>query len=76
MAFERESKVTVGCSKGRERGQLGIKLRSLEEERRGEREEKKNLKEKRVEDENGRKDSRILAVEVIAMRYEDGLWRW
>lgn len=76
MAFERESKVTVGWSKGRERGQLGIKLRSLEEERRGEREEKKNLKEKRVEDENGRKDSRILAVEVIAMRYEDGLWRW
>lgn len=76
MAFERESKVTVGWSKGRERGQLGIKLRSLEEERRGERDEKKNLKEKRVEDENGRKDSRILAVEVMAMRYEDGLWIW
>lgn len=76
MALEKESKVAVGWSKERERGQLGIKLWSLEEERRGDREEKKNLKEKRVEDENAGKDSRILAAEVIAVRYEDGLWRW
>lgn len=75
MALERELKVAVGWSKEREREQLGIKL-SLEEERRGEREEKKNLKEKRVEDEKGGKERRILAVEVIAVRYGDGFWRW
>lgn len=73
--LERELKVAAGWSKERERGQVGIKLWSLEEERRGEREEKKNLKEKRVEDESGGKERRIFAADVIAVRYGDGSWR-
>lgn len=64
---ESEWKVEVGWSKERERVEFGVKWRSLEEERRGEREEKKSLKEKRDEDKGGN-ERRVLVEERRELR--------
>lgn len=60
--WERERKVGEGRWKERER-----EVGSLEEERSGERDEKKGLKAKREEDKGG-KARRVLAEETTAVR--------
>ncbi|GMN44479.1 hypothetical protein TIFTF001_013686 [Ficus carica] len=66
--------MAAGQSKEREGVELGRKERSLEEERRGEREEKKNLKAKR-EEERGENERRILAEERREVRNFAGFWK-
>lgn len=66
--------MAAGRSKEREGVELGRKERSLEEERRGEREEKKNLKAKR-EEERGENERRILAEERREVRNFAGFWK-
>lgn len=58
-----------------EREELGTKRCILEEERRGEREEKKNLKEKR-EEESGGKEKRVLVEAMREVRNWVGFERW
>lgn len=55
----------------KEREEVGTKRCSLEEERRGEREEKKNLKEKREEDRGG-KERTVFEEERRELRN----WVW
>ena len=67
----REWRVESGWLKEREKEGNG----SFEEERRGEREEKKGLKENREEDRGGKERS-VLKEEIRVLRYGFGSWRW
>lgn len=58
--MERETRVSGGWSKEKAAADLPRRRWSLEEERKGEREEKKSLKVKR-EDESEEKESRVWA---------------
>lgn len=69
----REWRVESGWLKERER-EVEVEG-SFEDERSGEREEKKGLKEKR-EEERGGKERRVLEEERRVLRYGFASWRW
>lgn len=71
----RELKVGVGWSKERERKEFERKGWSLEEDSKGEREEKKSLKENR-EEEIGVKERRVLMEDTREVMNGSGFWRW
>lgn len=73
--MDRERRVVEQSLKESEREKLGTKGCSLEEERRGEREERKGLKAKR-EVERGGKERRVLAEAMREMRNGVGSERW
>ena len=65
----------MGRSKERESEEFERKGWSLEEDRKGEREEKKSLKENRDE-ERGVKEMRVLMEETREVINGAGFWRW
>lgn len=65
----------MGRSKERERDEFERKGWSLEEDSKGEREEKKSLNAKR-EDEIGLKERKVLVEERREMMNGAGSWRW
>jgi hypothetical protein len=73
--LDRERRVVEQSLKESEREELETKGCSLEDERRGEREESKGLKAKR-EVERGGKERRVLAEAMREMRNGVGSERW
>lgn len=67
--------MVVGWWKERESWELCVKGWSFEEDKRGEREEKKSLKVEKVEEEKGGKERRVLMDERSGVVYWAGLGR-